>query len=111
MSPVTCAPYSPAATRANEPQPQPISSTWSPGPSSSVADPPQLAELRLVERLVAVLEDGARVGHRLVEEELEELVAEVVVVYQEIRVQKIVFESTPHLLVFILDETWYVDSR
>ncbi len=33
--PVTRAPYSPAATRAKEPQPQPISSTWSPGPSPS----------------------------------------------------------------------------
>ena len=33
--PVTRAPYSPAATRAREPQPQPISSTWSSGPSSS----------------------------------------------------------------------------
>ena len=41
---------------------------------------PQLPELRLLERLVRTLEDGAGVRHRLVEEEGEEVVAEVVVV-------------------------------
>ena len=79
--PVTRAPYSPAATRANEPQPQPISSTWSPGPSSSFSQTSRnLRQLCVGERLVPVLEDGARVRHRLVEEEREEVVAEVVVV-------------------------------
>src|SRR5439155_19383717 len=45
-----------------------------------VADPPQLATLGVGERFGLVLEHRARVGHRLVEEEREELVAEVVVV-------------------------------
>ena len=45
-----------------------------------LADPPVLAPLGIRERLVGVLEDGARVGHRLVEHQLEEVVAEVVVV-------------------------------
>jgi hypothetical protein len=44
------------------------------------ADQPQLAKLCVGERLVPMLEDGARVRQRLVEEEREELVAEVVVV-------------------------------
>ena len=44
-----------------------------------LADPSQLAPLRVGERLAVVLEYRARVRHRLVEEEREEVVAEVVV--------------------------------
>ena len=58
----------------------PISSRWSSGPSSSaLADPLELVELGLLERLARVGEDGARVHHPLVEERLEQAVAEVVV--------------------------------
>ena len=45
-----------------------------------LADPPVLAPLRVRERLAGMLEDGAGVRHRLVEHQLEEVVAEVVVV-------------------------------
>ena len=45
-----------------------------------VADPAELPPLCLRERLVRMLEDGARVRHRLVEHEPEEVVSEVVVV-------------------------------
>ena len=45
----------------------------------SLAHPAQLAPLSVRERLVVVLEDRARVGHGLVQEEREEVVAEVVV--------------------------------
>ena len=45
-----------------------------------VADPLILAPLRVCERLVRPLEDRARVGHRLVEHQREEIVPEVVVV-------------------------------
>ena len=44
-----------------------------------VADHPQLAPLRVGERLAVALEHRARVRHRVVEEEREEVVAEVVV--------------------------------
>ena len=45
-----------------------------------LADAAELAALRVGERLVGLVEDGARVRHRLVEHQLEEIVAEVVVV-------------------------------
>ena len=45
----------------------------------ALAHPAQLAPLRVRERFVALLEDRARVGHGLVQEEREEVVAEVVV--------------------------------
>ena len=45
-----------------------------------VADPTQLPLLRLRERLVRTLEDGAGVRHRVVEHQAEEVVPEVVVV-------------------------------
>jgi len=45
-----------------------------------VADPLILASLRVCEQLVRPLEDRARVRHRLVEHQLEEIVPEVVVV-------------------------------
>jgi hypothetical protein len=44
-----------------------------------VADPVELGDRRFLERHVAPLEDRARVHHRVVEHQLEEVVAEVVV--------------------------------
>ena len=81
VRPVTRAPYSPAAVSANEPQPQPISSTWSSGPSSSLSQTRRsLRRCASASGSSGALEDRARVGHRLVEHQPEEVVAEVVVV-------------------------------
>ena len=81
VMPVTWTPCSRAAWIAKLPQPQPTSSTRSPGSSASfAADQLELRLLRLLERLGAAREDRARVRHRLVEEQGEELVRHVVVV-------------------------------
>ena len=69
-----------AAWTAKPPQPVPISSTWSSGPSSQLlADPLELGDRGLLERHPLALEQRAGVHHRRVEHPLEQLVAEVVV--------------------------------
>ena len=79
--PVTVTPYSRAAWIAKLPQPQPTSSTRMPGCRSELArDELELGALGLLERLRAAREDRAAVGHRLVQEQREEVVADVVVV-------------------------------
>src|SRR5436190_7531469 len=50
------------------------------------ADELELRSLRVLERLRSLLEQGAAVGHRLVEEESEELVRDVVVVAHRFRI-------------------------
>ena len=80
VMPVDCAPKFFAACIASVPQPQPMSSISSPGLQHELAaDEVHLVVLRLLERLVLVVEDGARVDHPVAEEGLEEVVAAVVV--------------------------------
>ena len=87
MIPVTLAPYSRAAWIAKLPQPQPTSSTRCPALQLELLrDHVQLGPLRLRERLRAAREQRAAVGHRLVEEQREEVVADVVVVADRLRV-------------------------
>ena len=79
--PVTWAPNSRAAWIPKLPQPEPMSST--PGAlleADLAADEVELGELGVLEGLGAVGEQRAGVGHRLIEEEREELVGDVVVV-------------------------------
>ena len=77
---VTRQPSSPAAYRANPPQPVPISRTCWPALEAGVrGDDPVLVALRVGEVLVRRREDRARVGHRLVQEQPVEVVAQVVV--------------------------------
>ena len=79
--PVTWTPWRLAAWTANAPQPQPTSSRRSPSCSASfVQTSSSLVVLRLLERLGAARPDRARVGHRRVEEQREEVVGDVVVV-------------------------------
>ena len=81
VMPSTSTPCSRAAWIAKLPQPQPTSSTRIPGSSAELArDELEFRALRLVERLGAAREDRAAVGHGVVEEQREELVADVVVV-------------------------------
>ena len=85
--PVTLTPYSRAAWIAKLPQPQPTSSTRCPGVQLELLrDQVELGALRLLERLRAAREQRTAVGHRLVEEQREELVADVVVVADRLRV-------------------------
>ena len=88
VMPVTCTPWRAAACSANAPQPQPTSSTRSPGcrpsfvhTSSSFASCASSSVRRARARPHA-----ARVGHRRPEEQLEEVVGDVVVVAHRARV-------------------------
>ena len=79
--PVTRAPYSPAATsREAPPAAADLEHVVVGAELELLADAAAASALGVRERLVVALEDRARVGHRLVEEEREEVVAEVVVV-------------------------------
>ena len=74
VMPTTRAPWRLAAWIGKLPNPQPMSSTRSPGSSASfVADQLELRLLRVLERLRAAREHRAAVGHRVVEEQREEL--------------------------------------
>ena len=77
---VTRQPKCCAACSARPPQPVPISSRWSVGLELELpADAIEPRDLRVVQRLPRMLERRGRVHHRLVEEQPEEIVAEVVV--------------------------------
>ena len=80
VTPTPCTPWCSAAWMSSEPQPQPMSSRRSPGGEPELAaDQLELALLGGLERLVRVVEVGARVDEARAEQQLVEAVGDVVV--------------------------------